>query len=89
MIAPDLIGFGRSDKLARMENYSYKKQVDWLSAFLVRVNVKDATLVQIMAPQQTVCDPDTCKLPLRLCMIGVVSLAFVCLPSTLSASSVS
>lgn len=54
MIAPDLIGFGRSDKLARMEDYSYKKQVDWLSAFLVRVNVKDATLVQIMAPQPAV-----------------------------------
>ena len=29
-IAPDLIGFGRSDKPARREDYTYQRHVDWL-----------------------------------------------------------
>ena len=33
-IAPDLIGFGRSDKPARIESYSYQNHVDWLRATL-------------------------------------------------------
>src|ERR1700752_3406271 len=33
-VAPDLIGFGRSDKPARMGDYSYQKHVDWMTAFL-------------------------------------------------------
>lgn len=34
VIAPDLPGFGRSDKPAAREDYSYQRQVDWMSAWL-------------------------------------------------------
>jgi haloalkane dehalogenase len=34
-VAPDLIGFGRSDKPAAREDYSYQRHVDWLRAFLL------------------------------------------------------
>jgi haloalkane dehalogenase len=32
-IAPDFIGFGRSDKLADVSDYSYQRFVDWVGAF--------------------------------------------------------
>jgi haloalkane dehalogenase len=31
-IAPDLIGFGRSDKPVEFDDYSYQRHVDWMSA---------------------------------------------------------
>ena len=34
VLAPDLVGFGRSDKPARREDISYPRQVDWLNAWL-------------------------------------------------------
>jgi haloalkane dehalogenase len=43
VIAPDLIGFGRSDKLDRHQ-YTYQRQVDWACAFVRRLNLKDITL---------------------------------------------
>jgi haloalkane dehalogenase len=43
VIAPDLIGFGRSDKLERHQ-YTYQRQVDWASVFIKRLNLKDITL---------------------------------------------
>jgi haloalkane dehalogenase len=33
VIAPDYIGFGRSDKLRDPEHYSFQSHLDWLSAF--------------------------------------------------------
>ena len=36
VVAPDLVGYGRSDKPAALEDYSYQRQVDWLSAWLVK-----------------------------------------------------
>lgn len=33
-VAPDLIGFGRSDKPAAIADYSYQRHVDWLWAFV-------------------------------------------------------
>ncbi len=44
-IAPDLIGFGRSDKPARREDYTYQRHVDWLAAFLQGLDLKGLTLV--------------------------------------------
>ncbi len=44
-IAPDLIGFGRSDKLARQEDYSYAGHVAWLTALLKQQKLRDITLV--------------------------------------------
>ena len=45
VLAPDLVGFGRSDKPARREDYSYNRQVGWLKEWLVANDVRDATLV--------------------------------------------
>ena len=36
-LAPDLIGFGRSDKPAAREDYSYQRHLDWLLGFMDQV----------------------------------------------------
>ncbi|MDG2334970.1 MAG: haloalkane dehalogenase [Myxococcota bacterium] len=43
VLAPDLVGYGRSDKPASREDYSYQAQVDWMNAWLVANDVKEAT----------------------------------------------
>jgi haloalkane dehalogenase len=43
-IAPDHIGFGRSDKLAAPTDYSYARHIDWISAFVSALDLRDATL---------------------------------------------
>jgi haloalkane dehalogenase len=45
VVAPDLVGFGRSDKPAAREDYSYDRQVDWFSAWLEANDLSGATLV--------------------------------------------
>ena len=45
VIVPDLIGFGRSDKPAMPNAYSYKAQVRWLRAFVEAMNLFRVTLV--------------------------------------------
>jgi haloalkane dehalogenase len=42
-LAPDYIGFGRSDKLPNTEDYSFQRHVDWLKSFLNQLDVQDAT----------------------------------------------
>ncbi|OBF50875.1 haloalkane dehalogenase [Mycobacterium sp. 852002-53434_SCH5985345] len=44
VLAPDLIGFGRSDKPSRMEDYTYQRHVEWVTAWFERLNLKDVTL---------------------------------------------
>jgi haloalkane dehalogenase len=44
-VAPDLIGFGRSDKLPRVADYSYQAHVDWLKAFIHALDLTRMTLV--------------------------------------------
>jgi haloalkane dehalogenase len=44
-IAPDLIGFGKSDKLALTTDYSYQRHVDWIRELIVTLNLSDITLV--------------------------------------------
>ncbi len=44
-VAPDLIGFGRSDKPARRQDYTYQRHVDWIQAFLDQLNLNQITLV--------------------------------------------
>lgn len=34
VVAPDLVGYGRSDKPTRREDFSYNRQVDWMNAWL-------------------------------------------------------
>ena len=43
-IAPDLIGFGRSDKPARMDDYSYAGHVAWMTGFINALDLRDITL---------------------------------------------
>lgn len=45
VLAPDLVGFGRSDKPAAREDYSFQRQVDWLTAWLCQNDLRDVTLV--------------------------------------------
>lgn len=44
-VAPDLIGFGKSDKLAEKHAYSYQQHVDWLWAWLQAVDLQEITLI--------------------------------------------
>lgn len=34
VVAPDLVGFGRSDKPAEQDDYTYRRHVDWMAAVL-------------------------------------------------------
>jgi len=45
VLAPDLIGFGRSDKPTRMGDYSYQRHVDWVTAWLTALDLRDITAV--------------------------------------------
>ncbi|MEO0363136.1 MAG: haloalkane dehalogenase [Pseudomonadota bacterium] len=44
-IAPDLIGFGRSDKPTARDDYSYQSHVDWMRGFLGALDLTGITLV--------------------------------------------
>jgi haloalkane dehalogenase len=44
-VAPDMIGFGRSDKLAERGDYSYQRFVDWMNSFVAGLDLRHITLV--------------------------------------------
>jgi haloalkane dehalogenase len=45
-VAPDLVGFGRSDKPASRADYTYARHVEWLSAHVIdALDLRDITLV--------------------------------------------
>jgi haloalkane dehalogenase len=44
VVAPDLVGFGRSDKPARKKDYSYANQVAWMNAWLMAVDLNGINL---------------------------------------------
>ena len=44
-IAPDLVGFGRSDKPVDRKDYSYQRHVDWMQAWLDKLDLHRITLV--------------------------------------------
>ena len=44
VIAPDLIGFGKSDKLVSKEAYSYQAHLDWMTQFIEELDLKDMVL---------------------------------------------
>lgn len=44
-VAPDLIGFGRSDKPLQREDYTYQRHVDWMRAVLEQLDLRNITLV--------------------------------------------
>jgi haloalkane dehalogenase len=44
VIAPDLIGFGRSDKPAKRTDHSYLNHVEWMTQFVTELDLKNVTL---------------------------------------------
>jgi haloalkane dehalogenase len=44
-IVPDLIGFGRSDKPVRREDYTYQAHVDWVRSLVEQLDLRGITLV--------------------------------------------
>jgi len=44
VIAPDLVGFGRSDKPTRPEDYTYARHVTWMSDWLTQLDLNDVTV---------------------------------------------
>jgi haloalkane dehalogenase len=45
VIAPDLIGFGRSDKPTRRSDYTYQRHVDWMRSVMEQLDLSRITLV--------------------------------------------
>ena len=43
-VAPDLVGFGRSDKLAAVDDYSYAAHLDWMWKWIEVNGLEDITL---------------------------------------------
>jgi haloalkane dehalogenase len=44
-IAPDNIGYGRSDKLTEPTDYTFQRHIDWLHSFVTGLDLRDVTLV--------------------------------------------
>jgi haloalkane dehalogenase len=45
VIAPDLIGFGKSDKPTERSDYTYQRHLDWIRQVVIQLNLKNITLV--------------------------------------------
>lgn len=45
VIAPDLIGFGKSDKPTQREDYTYQAHLDWIRQILIKLKLTNITLV--------------------------------------------
>ena len=44
VLAPDLIGFGRSDKPSATSDYTYLRHVEWVTSWLESLDLQDVTL---------------------------------------------
>lgn len=45
VIAPDLVGFGKSDKPTERGDYTYQRHVDWMMAWVEGLDLRNITLV--------------------------------------------
>ena len=45
VIAPDNIGFGRSDKLTEASDYTFARHIDWVYGLITALDLRDVTLV--------------------------------------------
>jgi len=43
-VAPDFIGFGKSDKPTAQSDYSYEKHVTWMKSFIEQIDLRNITL---------------------------------------------
>jgi haloalkane dehalogenase len=44
-IAPDLVGFGRSDKPTERSDYTYQRHIDWMTSLVEQIDLQKATFV--------------------------------------------
>ncbi|MBV9513872.1 MAG: haloalkane dehalogenase [Mycobacteriaceae bacterium] len=44
VLVPDLIGFGRSDKPSRVDDYTYLRHVEWVTSWMETLDLRDVTL---------------------------------------------
>lgn len=44
-VAPDLIGFGKSDKPVKREDYTYQRHVDWIKELIKKLELKNIILL--------------------------------------------
>ena len=44
-VAPDLVGFGKSDKLADRNDYTYERYVGWMAVWMESLDLRRITLV--------------------------------------------
>lgn len=44
VVAPDLVGFGKSDKPSELSDYTYERHVAWMSAWLLAKDLQNITL---------------------------------------------
>jgi haloalkane dehalogenase len=44
VVAPDLVGFGRSSKPTRTRDYTYQRHCDWVRAFVEELDLREITL---------------------------------------------
>ena len=44
-VAPDLVGFGRSDKPPNRQDYTYERHVYWITRFIQKLDLRGITLV--------------------------------------------
>ena len=44
VIVPDLMGFGKSDKPANQEDYTYQRHVDWMTDLILKLDLRNITL---------------------------------------------
>ena len=45
VVAPDLVGYGRSDKPSSVYDFSYQRHVDWMRGVLEQLELRNVTLV--------------------------------------------
>ncbi len=44
VIAPDLIGFGKSDKPSKLNDYSYANHMAWMTSLIIQLDLRNITL---------------------------------------------
>src|SRR5260370_17672514 len=44
-VAPDLVGFGRPDKPAKREDYTYLRHANWITRFIQKLDLSRITLM--------------------------------------------
>ena len=44
VVAPDLVGFGRSDKPSEQSDYTYRRQIEWMTKWMISLDLKNITL---------------------------------------------